>query len=327
VEDSRFDAWTRLRARSTGRRGFLGWSLAGGIAAGLSRVSPINAQFGGNGPCSFSITLTSTITAGAVVSGTLEFAIGADGAIDPGSLALEGQATSPVVGQASGPAVALLASLGDGTSLFLSGMAASDQITCANALQGHLSNADSGQLGTWIALPSGSNPMPTPTPVPQSNQSQSTGTTCPPTNCGDAFVLDQQSCQCVCRSSTVPCGQNCCPAGSACLDASSGVCGCPAGTVQCGTSCVPDCSGDEFLDFNSCTCVANAEPACIDLGGQCANSGQCCSGFCSAGTCASCAFRVCNDVCVDTSADNNNCGNCNNICIAPKFCASGACQG
>ncbi len=327
MKDSQFDAWTRLWTRRTARRGLLGWSLAGSVAAALSRVSPADAQFGDDGHCSYAVTLTSTITPGAEVGGTLEFETGQDGAIDTGSLILGGQPPAQVVGQASGSMVNLLVRLGDGTLLELSGMVASDRFECAGAIQGYLSNPGSSQLGTWIAQPTNaaSDHQPTPTPITQAGQTE-TGSACPPTSCGNAFVLDPQSCQCVCSAGTISCGPNCCPGGSACLDASSGVCGCPEGSVQCGTRCVAECSGSQILDLDSCRCVDNAGPACIDLGGQCANGGQCCSGFCSSGTCSSCAFRVCNDVCVDTSADSNNCGNCNNICIAPKFCASGACQ-
>jgi hypothetical protein len=36
-------------------------------------------------------------------------------------------------------------------------------------------------------------------------------------------------------------------------------------------------------------------------------------------------MRVCNDMCVDTTTDNNNCGNCNNMCIGTT-CQNGSCQ-
>ncbi len=64
---------------------------------------------------------------------------------------------------------------------------------------------------------------------------------------------------------------------------------------------------------------------CVDLGGSCGFSAQCCSGWCNAGTCDSCGMVVCNDQCVDTGSDNNNCGNCNNLCIGTT-CQNGSCQ-
>jgi hypothetical protein len=97
--------------------------------------------------------------------------------------------------------------------------------------------------------------------------------------------------------------------------------------VQCGIDCVPECFDDEFLNLDTCQCETNQEPACVDLGGGCANGGQCCSGWCNGGTCDSCGMRVCNDLCVDASSDNNNCGICNKICVAPQTCIGGVCQG
>jgi hypothetical protein len=330
--DSRsFDNWTRARAVTANRRKLLGWSLTAGVAGALSRVLPASAQFdGASGSCTYDIELTSSITAGATATGSLEFELADGGAIDAGSLTLQGQAAVPVVGQATGPAVDLLASLADGTVLSLTGIGSGPIAECPDALNGYLANAGTGQLGTWTASSTGSS-SPTPTPTPQSGSSstQPSGggqsSNCPPTDCGSAFVLDQQSCQCVCAGGTVPCGANCCPSGSNCSDPIQGICGCPGGTTQCGTSCVPDCSGDEFLNLDTCQCEGNQEPACVDLGGGCANSGQCCSGWCNGGTCDSCSMRVCSDQCVDTLTDNNNCGNCNSPCIGTT-CQNGSCQ-
>jgi hypothetical protein len=330
--DSRsFDNWTRSRAASTNRRTFLGLSLSAALAGALARVLPASAQFdGSSGRCTYELELTSTVTAGATVTGTLVIDIGDGGSIETGSLTLQGQAAASVVGQASGPAVDLLASLSDGSLLSLTGIGSGPIGECPATIGGYLSNAGTGQLGTWVATSDGSSTKtPTPTPQPGSTSGQSGGggqtTTCPPTECGDAFVLDQQSCQCVCAGETVPCGSNCCPSGSSCSDANQGICGCPGGTTQCGTACVPDCSGDEFLNLDTCECEGNQEPVCIDLGGGCGNSGQCCSGWCNAGVCDSCGMRVCNDMCVDTTTDNNNCGNCNNMCIGTT-CQNGSCQ-
>jgi len=333
MDDNSFDTWTRSHAAASNRRTLLGWSLTAGVASLLSRVLPTSAQFGGDGgSCTYSVTLTSSITAGATATGSLEFEIADGGAIDTGSLTLAGQSAASIVGQATGPAIDVLASLADGTILSLTGVAGSAVSDCASPIFGSLANLGTGQIGTWQAEPgvSSQSLTPTPTPVGQSQSGSSGsgssgGSGCPPTPCGDAFVLDPQTCQCVCAGGTVPCGQNCCPSGSSCSDPNQGICGCPGGTTQCGTSCVPDCSGDEFLNLDTCQCEGNQEPACVDLGGACANGGQCCSGWCNGGTCDSCGMRVCNDMCVDTTTDNNNCGNCNNMCIGTT-CQNGSCQ-
>ena len=338
MDSKSFDTWTRARAAATNRRKLLRWSLTGGVASVLSRVLPASAQFGGGGSCTYAVTLTSSVTAGATATGSLVIEIGDGGAIDSGSLTLTGQSAASVVGQATGPAIDILASLADGTTLSLTGVSGSAVSDCSSPISGSLANFGTGQVGTWQAQPGESNQSPTPTSTPggqsqsgsSSQGSSSSGGSgssgCPPTDCGGAFVLDQQSCQCVCAGGTVPCGQNCCPGGSSCSDPNQGICGCPGGTTQCGTSCVPDCSGDEFLNLDTCECEGNQEPVCVDLGGGCGNGGQCCSGWCNAGTCDSCGMRVCNDMCVDSSSDNNNCGNCNKICIAPQTCLGGVCQ-
>lgn len=336
MDGNAFDNWTRTRATAANRRKVLGWSLTAGLGAALARVLPAGAQFGDAETCTYEIELNSSVTAGAVATGILTFDVGADGAIETGSLTLEGQAAAPVVGQATGLAVDLLASLADGSLLSLTGVAGGPIGDCPKEIDGFLANAGTAQLGTWRATTDGSSGASTSgsqSGQSQSGQSQSgssssgsgSQSTCPPRNCGDAFVLDQQSCECVCASGTVPCGPNCCPSGSSCTDSGAGICGCPGGTVQCGTSCVNECSGDDVLDLDTCQCVSNQEPACTDLGGACANGGQCCSGWCNAGTCDSCGLRVCNDLCVDTSSDNNNCGNCNNMCIGTT-CQNGSCQ-
>lgn len=232
----RFDRWTRTRAAATNRRAFLGWSLAAGTVTALAPFRSTAAQSGGT--CTYSVNLTSSTTVGASVSGTLVIDIGGDGAIDTGSLTLQGQATASVVGQIQGPVLDLLAKLADGSLLSLMGVSESDVATCAEPIFGTLANANSDQLGTWLATPSttsaGSSPVqpppawpsPTPKPAPASS-------TCDPPK--------------------MVCGSNCCPAGADCLD--SGACECPDGTEECGIACFPSCSdGVTALDPVTCLC-------------------------------------------------------------------------
>jgi hypothetical protein len=93
---------------------------------------------------------------------------------------------------------------------------------------------------------------------------------------------------------------------------------------NCG-GCGIVCNGD----YNGGTCADGGDGGggggCVDLGGGCVFSAQCCSGWCNGGTCDSCGMVVCNDMCVDTSSDNINCGNSDNQCIGTN-CQNGSCQ-
>lgn len=239
MDATRFDTWTRARAAATNRRAILGWSLAAGTAA-IGLIRPTLAQAGGT--CTYTVTLVSSTTAGATISGTLAIDIGTDGAIDTGSLTLQGQAAASVVGQVQGPAIELLAALADGSLLSLVGVSKADVSTCSDQVFGSLANADTHQLGTWLATPgssaSGSVPAqpqpppsaPTSTPTPASEPASSS-----------------------CDPPRMICGTNCCPAGADCLD--TGACECPSGTEECGIACFPSCAdGVSTLDPGTCLC-------------------------------------------------------------------------
>src|SRR6478672_4715174 len=132
MDASRFDTWTRTRVTTTSRRSLLGWSLTASVAAGLARLQPATAQ--GGGPCTYAVTLTSSLDTSSTVSGTLVIDIANDGAIDTGSLTLHGQPAASVVGQAQGFAVDLLAALDDGSLLSLTGVSESDVSTCSDPI-------------------------------------------------------------------------------------------------------------------------------------------------------------------------------------------------
>jgi hypothetical protein len=123
------------------------------------------------------------------------------------------------------------------------------------------------------------------------------------------------------------------------------VCGCPEGKSRCGERCV-DLKADErhcgsctnrYAEGSECvggTCAA----ACLSIGGSCTAGGQCCSGICDSGTCASCVsvggsctadiqccaaepfqLRIC---------DNGTCATCRwngNPCSSDGECCSGDC--
>jgi hypothetical protein len=239
MDANRFDRWIRTRAAATNRRSFLGWSLAAGAATALTRLHPAAAQSGGS--CSYTVTLTSSTTSGATVSGTLVIDIGNGGAIDTGSLSLTGQTSASIVGQATGAALELLASLDDGSILSLTGFSDSAISGCSSPILGLLANADSNQLGTWAATPENTAPTTGPVQPPQPAVPTSTPTPTPasaPTTCDPPKMI---------------CGQNCCPAGADCL--ANGACECPSGTEECGIACFPSCAdGVTPLDPTTCLC-------------------------------------------------------------------------
>lgn len=241
MDAPRFDAWTRTRATGANRRSFLGWSLSAGLAAVFSRLAPAAAQFGAGGSCTYSVALTSSLASSGSISGTLVLDIGDGGAIDSGTLTLTGQSPAPVVGQATGPAIALLASLPDGTSVSLTGVASGPIAGCSAPVAGVLANPDTHQLGTWQAQPGGSG-QPSAPPPADSGRSVPTETgssSQPPTTCDPPKMV---------------CGSACCPAGADCYDASTGGCACPDGTEECDIACFPSCADGAPLDPITCLC-------------------------------------------------------------------------
>ena len=350
MDGTSFDSWTKARATAANRRTMLGWSFTAGIAAALGRVLPTSAQFGGGeGSCTYTVTLTSSLTPGVAATGALEIAIGDDGAIDEGTLTLAGQSAAQVVGQANGVAIDLLAALSDGTTLSLIGVAGAAISDCASPILGVLANPDTGQVGTWKAESgqgSGSGSGSGATAPPPAGQTGSgsggsgagggsgtgggsgggsgsggsggSGSAClelhsqcnASAECCSGWCTDNE-----CRS----CGDTIC--GEDCIVLSDNL-------AHCG-ACFNACDVDTQSCING-TCTGGDDGGggggqCVDLGGGCGFSAQCCSGWCNNGTCDSCGMVVCNDMCVDTTSDNNNCGNCNNMCIGTS-CQNGSCQ-
>lgn len=350
MDSKKFDSWTRTRAAASNRRTFLGLSLGAGVAAGISRVLPVSAQFGQGGTCTYQISLTSSLTTGVTASGSLAVDIGQDGAIDTGSLTLTGQAPASVVGQATGRAIDLLVSLTDGTTLSLTGVGAENISGCGGPILGVMSNPDTGQVGTWQTQASGSGSSSggsTTAPAPASGQSSSgsgssggSGSgggsgngggsgTGGGSGSGGGSCLDLHS---QCNASAECCSGWC--TDNECRTCGDTICGedcivLSDNLAHCG-QCFNACNTDtQTCQNGTCTGGDNGGGGggggCTDLGGGCGFSAQCCSGWCNNGTCDSCGMVVCNDQCVDTGSDNNNCGNCNNQCIGTN-CQNGSCQ-
>lgn len=249
MQSTRFDSWTRSRAERTNRRAALSLSAMTALGAALTRILPSGAQFsGGSGSCTYDVSLTSSLGVTGSVLGTLVIDIGDDGAIDTGSLTLQGQAVASVVGQVFGQEIALSASLADGTVLSLVGITAANVAACSQPITGSLANADNGQLGTWQAQPNSSAPMATSTPtrVPVSD-----GNTNQPPPAPTPTPTPSQPVG-ACDPPKMICGQSCCPAGADCLD--NGTCQCPTGTEECGIACIPSCVDGHALDPATCIC-------------------------------------------------------------------------
>jgi len=144
-----------------------------------------------------------------------------------------------------------------------------------------------------------------------------TNTNC--SDCGDVCT-GGRSCvngMCKCSSTSRECapGRACCPDTRDCCG--NGTC-CPTGTKCCNNVCVNTNS-----DRNNCgTCGTNCTAGRVCVNGLC----QCAPGTQAVGTCCCLAGqRCCNNVCVNTNSDPNNCGTCNNQCFGGQICQNGQC--
>jgi len=115
---------------------------------------------------------------------------------------------------------------------------------------------------------------------------------CTGSPCGDCnrpLQADEDCCNCIPRKRGSP--QNCagdcrpCPSGRTCVN---GSCQCPAGTRDC---------GDGYC---------------------CPNARECCNGTCCP---SGMGMKCCNNKCVNTYNDVNNCGGCGQKCPQGGYCA------
>ncbi len=323
----RFDAWARARAMSITRRRLLRTLPVGGAGVALSRLAGASAQFGGSTTCQYTLRMTTAHgpSSGTEYSGVLDLEIDDDGGIETGSFTPPLAPPQAIVGQASGHGVSLLMSLPDGGVLSLTGAGSRPIASCNASIHGSFGGPSTTDLGTWESAPTEQSVAGSGTQQGGQSSSQSA---CAPVNCGMAFVQDPVSCQCVCAPGLPPCGENCCPAGSSCVD---GICMCPGDAIQCGTSCVGPCAPNQFVDFDTCTCMDEEVPSCTPSGGACQQSFQCCTGYCQNGTCASCSIsiwaQVCDEQCVDLHTNPYYCGSCLNNCYMQQkqTCTNGVC--
>jgi hypothetical protein len=101
--------------------------------------------------------------------------------------------------------------------------------------------------------------------------------------CGGAKC---QGGRCRCKNGGTSCGKLCCQPGQVCQDGAPDVC--VNGPLEPGDVCDPDkplgcesglCRCTEVIDVGTvCTC---RQEGCFGFGTDCANTSQCCQGFCS----------------------------------------------
>ena len=65
---------------------------------------------------------------------------------------------------------------------------------------------------------------------------------------------------------------------------------------------------------------------CADLGFICGPADDDCGGTLECGTCQNVEAVYCSGQCALLDQDDNNCGTCGNVCVAPSQCFGGRCQ-
>ncbi len=120
-------------------------------AAGMANAPAFQFDPGTTCELGFSAAIQFGPSSGQFLQGTLSLTIGADGAIDTGTLQLNDGTSLPVVGQATGRSIRLRAGSDPSTvySFTGSGETAVDQ--CSSNISGAVSGPGVQNLGIWIA--------------------------------------------------------------------------------------------------------------------------------------------------------------------------------
>jgi len=263
MDPKRFDTWTRNRALRLSRRN--AFKLAGAtvaVAALPFRTPNIAAQ----ATCSWTLRAESVGGPSAPISydGTLEFAVGPAGELDGATFTPTGGAPVPVTGIAVDRSVDFKIALPSSQTLVLTGASDQPVAICQGGSGGILSGPQPGDLGGWQAnAGAGTTPQ-------ASSSSSAPALGCPP----------PQS----------RCGPNCCPGGADCSDTANGICACPDGSIQCGLSCVQLCPEGQDFDLDSCACIpeSSSGSSCLTDQIACFSGDECCSGNCANGVCVGC---------------------------------------
>jgi hypothetical protein len=106
----------------------------------------------------------------------------------------------------------------------------------------------------------------------------------------------------------------------------AGVCACPVG-VKCGGVCTDLDTSDEHCGACNSPCTdgltcSGGECLCGEV--ECGEGTTCVAGVCRCNG-SPCRGSCCNDICVDTKTDENNCGACGAACPSGQPCVQGAC--
>lgn len=111
-------------------------------------------QFGGGDECQlgFAATVSFGPSTNQSMQGTLSISIGADGAIDSGTLALDDGTSMPVVGQATGRSLRLRIGSDPDTVITLVGSGVFPVDQCTGNLSGAFAGPGIENVGVWLAV-------------------------------------------------------------------------------------------------------------------------------------------------------------------------------
>jgi hypothetical protein len=111
------------------------------------------AQFDSGNQCLFDISGTTDLgpNAGQTFQGTLSLGIGADGAIDSGTLQLADGTTIPLVGQATGRSIRLRIGTDPADVVTFTGSAISPLDQCTGVVTGAFVGPGLQNIGVWTA--------------------------------------------------------------------------------------------------------------------------------------------------------------------------------
>jgi hypothetical protein len=160
MEPGLFDRWTRRLAERRSRRSALGIAGAGavtllGIEAARAQDDDVGASEDGLCRMQFEATVRFGPSLESnepfAISGLLAFKIGGGGGLSDASLTTE-DGTFPMVGQASGKAIAMRITLNENETLIAVGGGESSVRSCFGEYGGPASGPIRGDLGDWVAF-------------------------------------------------------------------------------------------------------------------------------------------------------------------------------
>ena len=251
MDAGRFDSISRSFARRKSRRAAIQSLGAAGLVAALG-VEPASAA---SGNCSMHIVAKTSVGSNAnkTYSGTLNFSIGDNGAIDTGTFDLDDGSSLSLVGQATGRAINLRITLADQSTLAFVGAADIDLLLCRGDASGVFGGPDDSDIGTWHTGNGGSSSGSSGTTNNSGSTTSSSGTT---TGSGGSSGGGNSSGG-GCASGVVCNGVCCAPAPGLSADNIT----CNAGACECTYSCASaGCGGGDGSIVN--TCGSDPEPHC-----------------------------------------------------------------